>query len=1006
METRNSDNLLKRILDATISFSADLVLPATAIVGIAYASFVGTPMPPGLEIIAAGIGVDRLGRILAKFDKGQDVSTQEIKTAVAEALADSRLEEMLSDPHLQGQLDTLLTSLQLLGPGFAHREDSLIAQIGQENSRYHIAILESLNDLKAQIEAHKGEVADIVVAPRAPIPLPPEQYVREPFTLGSTFVGRKNELHHLDKWLDGNAPVMTIEAPAGMGKSALSWHWFQNQTAPPLAGKFWWSFNNPKDDFDTFVLHALAYVTRRTYSEVMRIPQNDRIWELQFSLDSSLYLLILDGFEELLQATEVRSSSGISRPTSNRSTLDLRVGQFLKQLVLSSKSKTLINTRQYPSALETLFGDPIAGAERLLLEGLSDRDALALWQSRADHNEPDSLIHVLNRLGNHPLAIQLLVSELSHYYAAPGSLDAWVKSFPDLAPLLEQLQLDEWQATITSTDSLDKTRQRVLSMVAIYDGVVDFDSLLALMPDVPDRPKRPVRPKKGSVDSLVDQLMEAVFGREEWEDYDALEKSAEDEVFEEDSAKYLIELDKYDTARELATPDLQNALRDLESHSLIGWDREKKCFTIHEITRLSVRNLTSARDKDQLLLRASNYLESIFADNHDRGVTTEISKVQELFSLLTRQERYDEAFDLYLDNFFRSPMGEWVTPRQRIKLLEQLFPKGTGALPSLSAPEAQNVTLSHLSSSLLYSGRPGQALELYQVQVHHAVEMQQEVSQPEDFISEAFTGLAESCFQAGLLYSAEYLAQDLMQHWLGGYFPKLDQALSHLRLFELSLTARGELHSAEKALQTMYDLLDRRGITNSWLSAWFAELALLRGEISVARTHLNEALEGLEDSDDPGFSILLARLAGTADLAEGNYLTGRAQLSYSVAKARSSGLVAEEIHGLNGLAKAHLLRNEAEKARNVLGETIELAINGPYPMLGSDALNILAEIEQDSGNDDIAGDVASVSYQLAWCQGPPYAYLEGLTTAQRTLESLGRPLPEMPAFEPPDREIA
>jgi hypothetical protein len=60
---------------------------------------------------------------------------------------------------------------------------------------------------------------------------------------------------------------------------------------------------------------------------------------------------------------------------------------------------------------------------------------------------------------------------------------------------------------------------------------------------------------------------------------------------------------------------------------------------------------------------------------------------------------------------------------------------------------------------------------------------------------------------------------------------------------------------------------------------------------------------------------------------------------------------------------------------------------------------VLAQIERDAGNTEKAIEAATEAYKKAWCDGPPYAYHWGLIKAQKHLEELGAPLPEMPPFD-------
>jgi hypothetical protein len=73
----------------------------------------------------------------------------------------------------------------------------------------------------------------------------------------------------------------------------------------------------------------------------------------------------------------------------------------------------------------------------------------------------------------------------------------------------------------------------------------------------------------------------------------------------------------------------------------------------------------------------------------------------------------------------------------------------------------------------------------------------------------------------------------------------------------------------------------------------------------------------------------------------------------------------------------------------------DAAERGPYPLLHADARNVLAEIEIHEKNHA----AATAAYRLAWCDGPPFAYHYGLTTARIHLRTLGAPEPEMPPYD-------
>ena len=99
----------------------------------------------------------------------------------------------------------------------------------------------------------------------------------------------------------------SIVAIGGMGKSALTWTWF-NDAAPAGDARrwpagLWWSFYESDATFENFVTRALAYVSRRPSDggpvAAARPSGKTRLLAL---LDREPFLVVLDGFERLLVA--------------------------------------------------------------------------------------------------------------------------------------------------------------------------------------------------------------------------------------------------------------------------------------------------------------------------------------------------------------------------------------------------------------------------------------------------------------------------------------------------------------------------------------------------------------------------------------------------------------------------------------------------------------------------------------------------------------------------------
>ena len=121
-----------------------------------------------------------------------------------------------------------------------------------EELRGHV--IQSLGDAKRRIESAADDAAPVPdFHPPNIIPTPPEPYIAHPYSLLQTkdVVGRQAELNLLTDWVTKNTHVpadtriFNLVAIGGMGKSALTWKWFNDiapNELPNLAGRMWWSF--------------------------------------------------------------------------------------------------------------------------------------------------------------------------------------------------------------------------------------------------------------------------------------------------------------------------------------------------------------------------------------------------------------------------------------------------------------------------------------------------------------------------------------------------------------------------------------------------------------------------------------------------------------------------------------------------------------------------------------------------------------------------------------------
>lgn len=351
------------------------------------------------------------------------------------------------------------------------------------------------------------------------IPALPKTYIPHPYRLlgAPRFVGRQSELNLLTDWVAkpeafiSTRRILNIVSTGGMGKSALAWQWF-NDIAPqemqPLAGRIWWSFYENDATFERFVTSALAYVTQRPFEELQELPQSSRETNLFDALDREPFLIVLDGLElalannhwmntahplyeggEPIKLQVVADISGQPADASQSLTSGSRShkaafsrsGNFLRKLASVRASRILALTRISIADFLRVSIDPWPECNFLILHGLTDADAIALWGEFGVSGAGDSLLRVFNSADNHPLLIQILAGCVAGHRQAPGNFEDWRSDHPDFNRFnkpLSQVKSDIFRFAL---DGLDEKSRQVLGATAAFPMPAQFDSLVELL---------------------------------------------------------------------------------------------------------------------------------------------------------------------------------------------------------------------------------------------------------------------------------------------------------------------------------------------------------------------------------------------------------------------------------------------------------------------------------------------------------------------------------------------
>ena len=767
------------------------------------------------------------------------------------------------------------------------------------------------------------------------------------------------ELNLLTDWIVrpetvGHARVFCTVAIGGQGKSALSWHWF-NHVAPneligarAVEGRVWWSFYESDATYENLLARTLAYVSGRPVDEVRKMAVSECEDELLGALDRRPFLLVLDGLERILVAyagmgaafVRDEEASDAERDKRLRQTIDPRAGRFLCRLAAVRASWVLMTTRLFPAVLEGPSDLPVYGVFRFDLPGLSEDDALELWRSFEVSGSREELLPLFGRFENHPLLIQALAARVARDRATPGDFDAWRAAHRGFDPF--SLDMTHVKAHIlkVAMSGLSEREGYVLHVMAAFRMPAGWETLCALL--VGEEPRQ--YPDQGG---------------------------------------------------------LIGGLADLEDRGLLGWDNRPGVnrYDLHPIVRGVTWSGVGEDDRQAIYGTLQVHFEAMpmVEDWHEVESLEDLTPAIELYDKLIGLGRYDDAFTIFRHRLACASHYRLLAGRRRIEWIERLFPDGTGAAPRLSNARDEGSALCELATGYSFGGQPGAAVPV----LHRAREIATRHGHRKE-IGIHTHNLSLDLQLCGAVWMAESVA---INGLIGSRERKnlFDEA-GILYLLGFTLAARGMTNEAGIALDRSLRICSRqRDHENEGsVNAHLAELALWMGDFAAARPLADRALKIASSQRDEADQIRAARLQGTVALFLGGpgYLeTADERLHHALTRARACDLVQEELPAAVALAELQRRRGEPEAARELLEGVWELAERGPLPMFHADGLNVLASIEREAGNRDAAVAAAEKAFELAWCDGPPFAYHWGLERAKEHLAELGAGEPELPPFD-------
>ncbi len=821
------------------------------------------------------------------------------------------------------------------------------------------------------------------------IPVLPEPYIAHRYTLLQTrdLVGRQAQLELLTNWVAHSkadiysAHILNIISMGGMGKSALTWKWFNDIAShkmQPLAGRIWWSFYESDATFENFVICALAYVTQRPKEEFQQLLPSEREAQLLTILDHIPFLIVLDGLERILlayarmdaahmadedpeQSRRIKTRSmqqpafflprqsrgDTSRrpktaepewlpkateadPRRQRKTIDLRVGAFLRKLASVQSTRVLISSRLQPADLQTETGEERPGCKTIFLQGLSDDDALKLWRAFGINGSHEKMIPLFHTFDNHPLLIQVLAGVIAQDRRTPGDFDGWRRLHPTFKPFNLPLVQVESHILQFALGGLSDLQRKVLYIIAAFRMPATYNTLVALL----------VGEKKPF---LNEGLLDVI-------------------------------------------------LADLENRSLLGWDRREGAnrYDLHPLVRGTVWEALSKNVKKGIYKELNMYFKPLseYEDNHKINSIADLTATIELYNTLIGLELYDEALTVFDARLSEVMLYRLDACRERAELLEMLFPNGVDQLPHLSTRTKQANVLNSLAVSV--TNEPIRSSELlYRCNELHNAEGDQKS------IRIGLCNLSNVLRFSGALYASEMAARRALL--IARQLNDRHQESICLSWLGMSLAVQGKNYDSEEAfrrslqlarLHIAYEPHDYMAMLSLWLEKYEEAQVWIQSALKYARRLKFER------------SIIRAtRLLGTVSLALNDLSAAEKHLNDALMQARAINLVEEEIPALVGLADLQRRKGKIDIVREIQHDIQEPVKRGPFPLFHADAFNVIAQLERDVGNSEAAVQAALTSYRLSWCDGPPFIYYWGLQKSEEHLLSLGKPVPMLPPFD-------
>ena len=404
--------------------------------------------------------------------------------------------------------------------------------------------------------------------------------------------------------------------------------------------------------------------------------------------------------------------------------------------------------------------------------------------------------------------IQALAGEVARYRPAPGDFDAWRHAHPDFDPFGLPLVQVKSHVLAYALRGLDDKAHQVLRTIAAFRMPARYDTLAALL--------------IGEGKPCADER------------------------------------------------ELDGILTELEDRGLVGWDKRANRYDLHPLVRGVVWSDLSEDARRGVYTSLHAHFESVpmIDDYHKVNSLEDLTPAIELYNTLIGLGRYDDAAKFFSERLEDATLYRLSASRQRVELLELLFPDGLEQLPRLNSYAPQAFIVNALATGYVSNGQPGRATPLF----HRHNTINSEINNDRN-LRAGLSNLSNALRLSGSLYESESTARRALVISREGN-DRFGEAVS-LRWLGLMLATRGLADESGSGLQrslSMFKALYRQqseGISNSVL----AQRALWFGELPSALLFANRAWELAHVRSNEGDFIRAARVQGEAALGLHDFAT-------------------------------------------------------------------------------------------------------------------------------------